>query len=145
MGGKFLLQTLRLTFMSVMVAISRDRTGPIASTRTGVAFFFDHLGKFMTKVFVLFVSSIIMLLPAILILYIGEQLGITLFAVIFVAVLFAMTWVFSALVENMYVAQIYLWANRWNQEREKALKNNQNVTKLEEKERPIMLKNVFET
>lgn len=128
-----------------MVAISRDRTGPIASTRTGVAFFFDHLGKFMTKVFVLFVSSIIMLLPAILILYIGEQLGITLFAVIFVAVLFAMTWVFSALVENMYVAQIYLWANRWNQEREKALKNNQNVTKLEEKERPIMLKNVFET
>gem|GEM_PF-4201097 len=145
MGGKFLLQTLRLTFMSVMVAISRDRTGPIASTRTGVAFFFDHLGKFMTKVFVLFVSSIIMLLPAILILYIGEQLGITLFAMIFVAVLFAMTWVFSALVENMYVAQIYLWANRWNQEREKALKNNQNVTKLEEKERPIMLKNVFET
>ncbi len=128
-----------------MVAISRDRTGPIASTRTGVAFFFDHLGKFMTKVFVLFVSSIIMLLPAILILYIGEQLGITLFAMIFVAVLFAMTWVFSALVENMYVAQIYLWANRWNQEREKALKNNQNVTKLEEKERPIMLKNVFET
>jgi len=145
LGGKFLLQTLRLTFMSVMVAISRDRTGPIASTRTGVAFFFDHLGKFMTKVFVLFVSSIIMLLPAILILYIGEQLGITLFAMIFVAVLFAMTWVFSALVENMYVAQIYLWANRWNQEREKALKNNQNVTKLEEKERPIMLKNVFET
>jgi len=131
--------------MSVMVAISRDRTGPIASTRTGIAFFFDHLGKFMTGVFVLFVSSFIMLLPAIFILYIGEQLGIMLFAVIFVAVLFAMTWVFSALVENMYVAQIYIWAYQWNVKREEALENDKNPTKLEDEEFSFMLEDVFET
>ncbi len=114
LGLEMIEKLLRMTVFLSLPAIAWENEGPISAFKTAFSIIKAHPVQFLTDYSLTYVASVIMALPLVIVIGISKA-DISLPAAIWIGVIIyeGITWTLGLYLEQMTVAQLYLWHLRW--------------------------------
>jgi len=102
----------------ILPAVAWEELSPIKAIKKGLTVLRGNLPEFLTGFALTEVFASIVFLPAAIIFYIDSKFGVIFpeFVWYFVLVYIAFSWSLTFLVEQLYVAELYLWHIKWEDE-----------------------------
>ena len=109
---------LRMIVFIILPAVAWEELGPIRAIKKGLTVLRSTIPEFITGYALTRVFVAIVILPVAIIFYIDSEFSVVFpeFVWYFVLVYIAFSWSISFLVEQLYVAELYLWHIKWEDE-----------------------------
>lgn len=143
---KALGKGVRMIMFLILPAVAWENLSFVKSIKRGIGVFKAHLSEFVTGFVLTELAAIIIFLPTGLLFYIADELDITLpdpvwvLAIIYIA----FAWSYSIYLEQMFIAELYLWNMKWEDGVAKARKEGRPIPSMREVPRPSILDEVHE-
>ena len=125
-----MIQTgVRLASMTILTSIAWEPLNPFKAMSKGISVYRNHFGSIVMGVGLSNLLKIVMFLPSFLvIIFVNNMYGeIPLGAMIVVMIYFGTVWAISLMVEQIYVAELYIWYMGYEKEKRVAIKEGFDV------------------
>lgn len=114
-----MIQTgVRLTSMTILASIAWEPGSPFKAMGKGFRAYKNHLGNFVSGVGFSMLLKLLMIIPTGLVLYFVSETGTEVSGGLMLGLLIyvGIIWAFSLMVEQVYVAELYLWYMSYEKE-----------------------------
>ncbi len=130
-----------ITFL-IYPAIAWERMGIISSMKKGLVIAKEHKAIFLNGFIATWIIGAIVFIPPGIIIYFSKWINFH-EVVWFITILYiAIAWSYSMFVEQMFVAELYMWHLLWEKEVKEAEKNNLNLPELSDIRKPRIMDNI---
>ncbi|HVS33788.1 MAG TPA: hypothetical protein VMS98_20300 [Thermoanaerobaculia bacterium] len=154
-GGRFSLsaaffralqKAVRMVVFLILPAIAWERMGFIRGTKRGLAVFRSQLGRFAEGFAITELATIVLFLPPALLAMLTRSFDVTLPTGVWVAVIIytGCAWSYSIYLEQMYMAELYLWNLKWERTSKARELRGEEPLAFDKVPRPHLLDNVHD-
>ena len=135
---------VRMIVFLILPAVAWEDLSPVKAIKKGSNVFRNNIPEFLTGLALTELFSIIVFLPVtiIFILYYKVEIIFPEYVWYIVLVYIAFAWSLSFLVEQLYVAELYLWHIKWENEQKIAKAQGKELPKLMDVKKPSFFDNV---
>jgi len=135
---------VRMVIFLILPAIAWENLGFWKATKRGLGVFRAHLSVFVTGFVLTELAAVIVFLPPALLFYISGEMGIAFPDWVWVITIIytAFAWSYSIYLEQMFIAELYLWNYKWEKEVAKARQEGRPIPSLKDVPRPSVLDDV---
>ncbi len=126
------LQTgVRMASMTILTSIAWEPLNPFKAFKKGLNVYKTHIGSVVMGVGLSNLLKMIMFIPSFLILYLVEKNTgeVPTEVALGVMIYFGFVWAISLMVEQIYVAELYIWYIGFEKEKQSASERNEEVPK----------------
>jgi hypothetical protein len=138
---------VRMVMFLILPAIAWDNLGMLKAIKKGLAVLRAHLGLFGSGYALTYAAAAVVFLPAVIIVELGTShhghpplVHFPNYVWIATIIYMGFAWSLSMYLEQMFMAQLYLWHMNWEKEAAKALKEGRPQPAFETVPRPELLK-----
>lgn len=135
---------VRMLVFLIFPAIAWEKRGTFDAIKKGLGVANTHKTEFATGFVLTELAAMVVFLPPTILFFVTAKLEITLPDIIWLLVILycAFAWSFSLFLEQMFVAELYLWHIMWEKAVDKAIKNGEPEPILSDVKRPSLMDNV---
>jgi len=137
---------VRMVVFLILPAIAWEHLWPIDATRRGLHVLKAHLSVFASGFVLTEAASLLIFLPAFVIIYTSAKARVTLPPEVWFGVIIysSFAWSFTFFIEQMFAAQLYLWHLKWLDACKDASNSKSPLPSLENVKKPTILDDVPE-
>ncbi|XMB86366.1 hypothetical protein RJG79_00785 [Mycoplasmatota bacterium WC44] len=135
---------IRMAVFTMLPAIAwEDKTTSKAAAK-GWKVFTDRFIEMISGLFVTQLITIIITIPIGIIYYYNRQVGVEFTEIVWYSVVLfiGFTWSFGMLIEQLFTAELYLWYMKWEKAYNEAKRNQEQLPKFNDVEKPSFLDQV---
>lgn len=135
---------VRMVIFLILPAIVWENLGFWKATKRGLGVFRSHLSVFVTGFVLTGLATAIVFLPPVLLFYISDKMEMAFpdWVWIVTIIYVAFAWSYSIYLEQMFIAELYLWNYKWEKEVAKAQQGGRPIPSLKDISRPSVLDDV---
>lgn len=135
---------VRMVIFLILPAIAWENLGFWKATKKGLGIFRAHLSVFVTGFVLTGLAAAIVFLPPALLFSISDGMEIAFpdWVWVVTSIYVAFAWSYSIYLEQMFIAELYLWNYKWEKEVVKAQQEGKPIPSLKDIPRPSLLDDI---
>lgn len=132
---------VRMIIFLILPAIAWDGLNFREAVQKGITIFRSHLSVFVSGFVLTELTASFVFLPPVLFMIISNEANLTFPAWVWFlnTIYLAFAWSYSIYLEQMFVAELYLWNHRWEEETAMAMRENRPLPRLSQIKKPSVL------
>ena len=135
---------VRMIAFLIFPAIAWEKKGIVESTKKGISVASTHFKHFAAGYALTWLAAFLIFLPASLLIWINEKFDFNYPDTLWMAIIIyiGFSWSLSMLIEQLFVAELYLWHLIWEKEKQAAYDRGDPEPSLEDVKRPSIIDGV---
>lgn len=144
LGLRLISRGIRMLAFIIYPALAWEKLSVFNSLKKGLSVARLHKAEFSAGFFITLAASVAVFVPPMIMFILSEEFGVifTDFEWFVLIGYCALAWSFSLYLEQMFVAELYLWHLIWEKEVDQAKKEGRPLPKLEDVKRPSIMDSV---